>query len=48
MTKKAKPKRKSSKKKSSKEDLVSGKSIIWALIFGVALAIGIIWYLISD
>ena len=47
MAKKAKTKRKSSKKKSSKNALIKDKSIVWAVIFGVVLAIGLIWYLIS-
>ena len=46
-SKKAKTKRKASKKKSSKNALIKDKSIVWAVIFGVVLAIGLIWYLIS-
>jgi len=48
MTKKVKTKRKSLKKKFSKNILTKDKSIIWALIFGVALAAGVILYIINN
>ena len=46
MVKKTKSKKKKSNKKSSKNSLFEDKSIIWALIFGVALAASVIWYVL--
>jgi len=51
MTKKTKIKRKTNRKtskKKSKEVLLKDKSIIWALVLGVVLAVCVIWYLVSD
>ena len=47
MAKKTKTKKKKSNKKSSKSTaLFEDKSIVWALISGVALAAGVIWYVL--
>jgi len=50
MTKKNNIKRKTKKKTSNKKskEVVKDKSIIWAVILGVALAAGVIWYLIRE